>query len=335
MTQDWGVDPARDDVALLPRGTVRSVLRLHAHIAATRPDLIHVAGWGAPQSAAAILMAGARGVPAVVDLDTWRGAGSGWRNAAKRLLLPSLLRRVNHFAPGGRPQTAYLKQFGVPAKKITTVNMTVDVAGMRELIKTGGPEARATFREAHCIPQDGMVALFVGRLVSLKGIDTILVAWRWIRDRHPAAYLVIVGDGVLRGMVEAAARQDARICVVGRLPEDQVWHAYAAADFLVGASRAESWGLVVNEAMAADLPVVVTDAYGCANDLVRHGETGFVVPSNDPAALAHALAALFADEACRGVMAANARRRISAWTVEKQAGNIIRVWDRVLSSGRN
>lgn len=332
MTQHWAFDSIRDDIVMLPVGTVRSIYGLRAHIDATSPRLIHTAGWGAPQSAAAIFLGSSRDVPVVVDLDTWRGSSNPWHGAAKRFVLPRLFRRVTHFAPGGRPQADYLRRCGVPDGNITPVNMTVDVASIRSLIAAGGTAARAAFRNLHGIAQEAVVALFVGRLVALKGIGTILAVWRQIRDRHAGAFLAIVGDGDMRGLVEAGAVQDPRIRVIGHMPADEVWRAYAAADFLVGASRVEPWGLVVNEAMAADLPVVVTDAFGCTADLLRHGETGFVVPVGDTGALANALERLIADGALRRAMASKAHDLITGWTIENQAKNITQVWTQALSS---
>jgi glycosyltransferase involved in cell wall biosynthesis len=67
---------------------------------------------------------------------------------------------------------------------------------------------------------------------------------------------------------------------------------YAAADVLVLPSESETWGLVVNEAMACGLPAIVSDAVGCAPDLIEEGKTGFTYPVGDVDALAGRLAAL-------------------------------------------
>jgi glycosyltransferase involved in cell wall biosynthesis len=141
-----------------------------------------------------------------------------------------------------------------------------------------------------------------------------------------------VGDGEVRATVGAKAQQHPSIRVIGRLSENEVWRAYAATDFFVGTSRIESWGLVINEAMAANLPVVVTNAFGCVDDLVHHGNTGLIVPVDDAEALALALDRLLSDESLRKAMATNVRRLISGWTIEQQASNIIQIWQRSLST---
>jgi glycosyltransferase involved in cell wall biosynthesis len=135
----------------------------------------------------------------------------------------------------------------------------------------------------------------------------------------------------MREHVNAAATRDGTIHLAGRLQADDVWRAYAAADMLAGPSHSEGWGLVVNEAMAADLPVVVTEAYGCAIDLVRDGETGLVVPPGYAHALAGALRTLIEAPVLRRRMAVNAHALISDWTIERQAQRISEIWSRVLN----
>ena len=87
--------------------------------------------------------------------------------------------------------------------------------------------------------------------------------------------LAVAGDGSLRAHVEAiAAKPDCRVTYLGRLSGDDVLRSYLAADLLVLPSLFEPWGLVINEAMACGLPVIVSDRVGCADDLVRPAETG-------------------------------------------------------------
>jgi glycosyltransferase involved in cell wall biosynthesis len=211
--------------------------------------------------------------------------------------------------------------------------MTVDVAAIRRQVAVRGPEARAEFRIRYGIDPDAMVVLFVGRLAPEKGVDTALAAWADLHRRYPKGILVIVGDGELRRRVDDAASSDPTIRAIGRLAAADVWEAYAAADLLIGSSPAEGWGLVVNEAMAAGLPVVVTDGYGCVCDLVRHGKTGMIVQADNPTALSLALHTLLQDETLRIELATNAGRLISDWTIEAQADRIARVWERVLQRG--
>src|SRR5205085_4665905 len=107
----------------------------------------------------------------------------------------------------------------------------------------------------------------------------------------------MAGDGPLRPAVEAAvAERSAPIRLCGFLNQSRIPEAYAAADVLVLPSDGgETWGLVVNEAMAAGRPALVSDQVGCAPDLVLDGQTGYVFPCGNVEPLAAHMARLAAD----------------------------------------
>jgi glycosyltransferase involved in cell wall biosynthesis len=328
LTQSWGASGSGKEV-YLPPGRLASVLALRRRIDETQPALLHVAGWRTHPALAAIFIGSARGLPVVVDLDTWRGEAAGWRAAVKNRTYPWLLGRVSHFAPGGSRQAAYLRNFGVPGNKITKTNMSVDVAGIRASLSRA-PDAGAAFRARHGLKPDAIVALFVGRLMRLKGLEDLLATWSQIAAAVPLARLVIAGDGELRDMVLAAAARDQTILPVGRLSGEDVWHAYASADFVVAPSHREAWGLVVNEAMAAGAPPILTEVFGCVGDLARHMENALIVPPHRPDELANAMLTLARDPLLRARLAREARSIISHWTIQAQAEKISGIWRRAL-----
>jgi glycosyltransferase involved in cell wall biosynthesis len=139
---------------------------------------------------------------------------------------------------------------------------------------------------------DGCVFLYVGRFERVKGLDVLLRAMRDV-----PAHLVLIGSGPLEAELRRAAGE--RIRIVGQLTRDELVPWYAAADVFVLPSRSEPWGMVLNEAAAAGLPLVATDAVGAAHDLIEPGLNGFRVPSEDPGALGEALRALASDDDLR------------------------------------
>ena len=164
LSQKWDLPGAEFTHDVLPAGRVVAMRAMRARIENTSPALLHVAGWSAPPSLTAIVCGHARGVPVVVDSDTWRGKPSVWRGWVKRRLYPQLFKCVTHFAPGGARQVEYLRSFGVPGDKITPIHMTVDVTAIRRFL-TGKPDAGTRFREKIGVVRDATVALYVGRLV--------------------------------------------------------------------------------------------------------------------------------------------------------------------------
>jgi glycosyltransferase involved in cell wall biosynthesis len=322
LTQAWAND-ARADV--LPAGALAAALAVRRRIRATRPDLVQVAGWGHPCSISAIFAAFALGIPVVADHDTWRTASSGLRALARRAVIGEVFRRISCFAPGGARQACYLRDSGVAAQRIRTINMSVDVAAIRAF-HAGDPDAGRGLRDRLGIAPDATVVLFVGRLVARKGLGDLLDAWGAVSAVEPGARLLIVGDGEERGRIEAAAAQDPSIRPLGRLGGDDVWRVYAAADLVAAPSRFEPWGLIVNEAMASGIPAIVTDAFGCVGDLARHEETALVVPAAAPDRLAQAMLRLMRDVALRRLLADGASRVIGDWTIEAEAARLASIW---------
>jgi glycosyltransferase involved in cell wall biosynthesis len=156
--------------------------------------------------------------------------------------------------------------------------------------------------------EPGCRILFVGRFETRKGIDVLAEAIPAVLAAHPEARFVLVGDPDVdedgrgpthRRRIEAlVARFPGRVEVTGAVPRDRLVEEYARADVFVAPSRYESFGLIFLEAMMHGLPCIGTRAGGIP-EVVEDGVTGLLVPPDDPAALADALARLAGDPALR------------------------------------
>jgi glycosyltransferase involved in cell wall biosynthesis len=265
-----------------------------------------------------------------VETDSTLPVSQSWpKRAAKRLLYPIMLRMPAVFLPGGTRQKRYLQHYGVPDSRIVVAQMTVDVAAMASSVTEITAEARQLRRAATGIAPDECVFLFVGRLDPAKGIALLLEAFSRVSARNGKIRLHVAGDGILRDMVTKAIANSARIDWAGRLTGPALLDAYAAADVFVLPSLFEPWGLVVNEAMAAGLPVIASDRVGCVDDLVIHGGTGVVVEADRPNLLADAMTRLADDAPLRRMMRAAGRERIAGWTIEAEAQIVSDAWRRV------
>ena len=129
-----------------------------------------------------------------------------------------------------------------------------------------------------------------------------------------------MGNGSLEPEVARRAARDPRMEVVGYLPQERLPEALARARCLVlpsitTALDREPWGLVVNEAMHAGVPVIATDAVGAAaGGLVRHDSNGLIVPERDPPALAAAIRRLTTDAALAARLGDQARRDVERFS---------------------
>jgi glycosyltransferase involved in cell wall biosynthesis len=162
------------------------------------------------------------------------------------------------------------------------------------------------------LSEDDVAVLCVARLAPEKGIDTLLHAVALAAD--PRLVAVLVGDGPERArLASLAGGLGARAILAGARPPDTVVEAYAAADVFALLSEHEPWGVVVNEAAACGLPLVLSDRVGAGRDLLADGENGLLVSAGDVERAAGALRRLAADRELRRRMGARSRSLVERW----------------------
>jgi rhamnosyl/mannosyltransferase len=165
--------------------------------------------------------------------------------------------------------------------------------------------------------------LYVGRLSRYKGVSHLIAAMQSSPGR-----LAVIGDGPLKPALEAQSRAMGvadRVSFTGFVPDAELGIAYQSADIFVlpSTDRAEGFGYVLLEAMAASLPLISTELGTGTSFVNRHGETGLVVPAEDPRALAEAIRSLARDPALMRRFGQAARDRLQElFTVEGMADAI-------------
>jgi glycosyltransferase involved in cell wall biosynthesis len=173
-------------------------------------------------------------------------------------------------------------------------------------------------RAAFGLPAEDFVILFAGKLEAKKRPDDVL---RAAARLGPGVSVLCVGTGPLEEACRATAGQlGVRVAWAGFLNQSEIGRAYAAADCLVLPSTwGETWGLVVNEALATGLPCVVSDQVGCAPDLIEDGVTGYQYRMGQVEELAAALQRVRAGnnwgDACRG--------RVAAYSLEAASAGLV------------
>ena len=288
------VRPARpDDSVDAARFFGLDVREIGDAVLETDPDVVLVPGWYSITLLRAIRACRRRRIPILYRGDSNLLSGPvGWRRAAWIVKTRLLLRQFDGHLSTGTRSREFLRRFGVPAHRVFDVAPAVDndlftAAAAPHQTVAGRCEAR---RRLGLAP-DAFVPVFVGRLTeSKRPLDAV----RALAKLERPASLLVAGAGPLEERVRAEAVRlgvDARL--IGFRNQTELGEVYASGDCLVlPASSAETWGLVVNEALATGLPCVVSDAVGCAPDLVLPDRTGFVHPCGDVDALAAALEAV-------------------------------------------
>lgn len=269
-----------------PPRDVRAALALRAAVRACEPTLVHAHG----AKAALLALLALPGRPVVVTLHNL--AAGGWVRSLLHALLP---RARAVIAVSEAVRGCY---GGRVAERMSVIPNGVDLSALSPAL--------------HPPPGTAFTVAFLGRLTVEKGVETLLAAL----PRLPEGMRVLAaGEGPLRPLVErAAAAWPDRLRYLGEAAD--VRSLYHAAHAVVIPSLREGQSLVALEAMACGLPVVASRAGGLP-ELVRHGETGLLVPPGDPATLAAALAELAGDpERCRRLGAAG-RGQAAGCTVER------------------
>ena len=291
-----------------------------------RFDAVVVNGWNLRSYWQAVRAARRTGTPVMVrgdsQLVTERGA---LRRTAKRAVYPRLLRSFDAFLTVGRRNEDYYRHYGVAADRLFRSPHCVDNDFFARAAQTAR-QRPDNIRRAIGIADDAMVFVFVGKLIAKKRPLDFLIALEQTRRTRPEVRGLIVGDGPLRAELEEYQRQHDTGCViVGFLNQLEIARAYAAADALVLSSTGgETWGLVVNEAMACGLPAIVSDAAGCAPDLIDEGRTGFTYPCGDIRRLADFMARIAAESpAARRALGRQAADRIAAFSPHAAAAGVI------------
>lgn len=237
-------------------------------------------------------------------------------------LLKKLFAHVSAFATIGTLNREFYRELGVSDERLFHAPYTVDNNYFQS--RAAELPAKSALREAEGLSPDTPVVLFVGKLINRKRPQVLLDAF----DRATTAgeaNLLFVGEGEQRDTLESMNRscgREADIHLLGFKNQSELPRYYKMADVFVLPSARENWGLVVNEAMNFELPVVTSDAVGAAADLVDK-QNGGTVPVDDPEALAAVLKRLLQDETLRKAMGETSKERIDRWGIEDTTGGIV------------
>lgn len=214
---------------------------------------------------------------------------------------------------------------GIRPEQITVIPPGTDFSRFR-------PATAAEATGSPAVP----VVLHVGRLKKYKSTDHLLRAARLLRDRGLVFRVVVLGDGDDLSRLRALAaklRLEDSVEFTGFVPEAEKVSWYRRAAMLVESSAKEGWGLIVMEANACGLPVVVADSPGL-RDSSRDGVNGLVYPYGNIPALAEKLERLLSDEPLRARLGRQAADWARRWTWDKAADDMLACIERTVSRGR-
>jgi glycosyltransferase involved in cell wall biosynthesis len=278
-------------------------------------DAFLVPGWGLKSYLQAARACRRARVPVLVRGDSQLASQRGGAlRMAKALVFPLFLRRFDGFLYVGQRNREYLRHYGVRPDRMFFSPHCID----NDAFRAGSEAARL---KAPRDRGDRARLLFVGKLVDSKRPFDLLQAASLVRGRGGGVEVAFAGAGEAEDKVrQAAASSGVPAVFHGFVNQSGLPAVYASADLIVAPS-VETWGLVVNEAMACGLPAVVSDAVGCGPDLVEEGLTGAIFPLGDTAGFARAIERVLALDPARSRAAI--AERMAVYSPERTAEGII------------
>ena len=241
---------------------------------------------------------------------------AGGRRLLRRPVMAAFHGLVDRAMAIGSANAEYYRAMGVPEQKIYVAPYSVDNA--RFIADSSLSAADRRIWRAHFdIPGDGPAILYAAKFTRRKRPDDLLQAALRIRGSGAPPFTVVMcGSGEMDAELRAFCLSNGldNVVFTGFVNQANLPKLYGACDVFVLPSGNEPWGLAVNEAMCASLPIVVSREVGCVPDLVTEGVNGFTPDAGDIDALTSALRQLVENAELREAQGKASRERISSWS---------------------
>jgi 1,2-diacylglycerol 3-alpha-glucosyltransferase len=294
-----------------------------------RPSAVAIPGWADAIAFSAIQWCMANGVPIIVMSETteWDEPRRPWKEWIKR----RILRTCAAGLVGGQPHAEYLSRLGMSREHIFQGYDAVDndyFTQKAKEAKSQGPE----IRKKHGLPENYFLAS--ARFVDKKNLFNLIRAYgryHELAKKDPGRKngqtwdLVLLGDGPLKPALSsfvASLGLQKFVLMPGFKQYNELPEFYALAKVFIHASTVEQWGLVVNEAMASGLPVLVSSRCGCAQDLVKPGVNGFTFDPYNPAEIAEKMFQISDAKFPLSDFGAASERIIAEWSPDRFANGL-------------
>lgn len=256
-----------------------SILRALDRVAAENPDKIIISTPG-PVGALGAVLAKIQSVQCVgvYHTDFSKQAdlyiGDEWISSVIEKYTRWFYRRMDEIRVPTRRYMDMLLDRGFARDKMKIFSRGIDADFVRD-----APSKRDQIRNRHELG-DGPTLFYAGRIGKEKNVDFLFEIFDELATRMEGLKLVLAGDGPERDRLREERRGDPGVVFAGRVPREELCHYYQVADVFLFPSTTDTFGMVVLEAQACGTPAVVTDVGG-PQEIVRDGQTGFIVPATD------------------------------------------------------
>lgn len=258
-------------------------------------------------------------VPCIFWGEKMLGASGGLKGHLQKVFASALNRCAAIAAIGSRAQQDYQQRF--PQHPIFNVPYYCDLSEFASTVKR---------------PRNPITILFCGQMIDRKGVDLLLQAFEWLTQTGATVRLLLVGrEAELPEMMRSLSPEtQQQIDYAGFHDPEHLPQFFEQADLFVLPSRYDGWGVVVNQAVGAGLPIVCSDAVGAAVDLVEPGINGAIVPAGDAIALYRALSFYVQQPEALQQASQASRQKADDWTPEAGAKRWYNVFLDLLSKSQ-
>ncbi len=292
--------------------------KTHSSLKSTKPDVVAIPGWSDKVALIALDWCNENKVPIILMSESTEADFK--RYTIKELIKSSIVNRFSSALVGGLRARDYLIKLGFKSESIFLGYDVVD----NHYFQSNSDKARRSsisIRNKLGLPADYFLAS--NRFVDKKNIPGLINSYaQYVRKVKKPWSFVLLGDGPLKGLIIKQIEKmgiSSLMKLPGFVQYDLLPSYYGLANVFVHASTSEQWGLVVNEAMAAGLPMLVSNRCGCSSDLIQEGMNGFTFDPYDRSALTNLMIKLTDPQMKLKPLGEKSRKIIRSWSPKRFA----------------
>ncbi len=224
---------------------------------------------------------------------------SSWQRMITKLYVRNIVNNASSLICVGKESKEYLKHLNTGQKKDIYVALsTIDTELFNKRSKENYSK-KIILKNKFKIPANKTVILYVGQFIPRKGVDVLLEAYNLVKNKNKCLVLLGYGAEIEKYKDIIKSKNIKSVYFLPHMEISELIDVYSFSDIFVLPSREETWGLVVNEAIACKLPVIVSNKVGCAKDLVSQNKNGYVFDHNNPSELTEMLSKLLNSKTLR------------------------------------
>lgn len=294
-------------------------LTIFGEINKINPDVVILSGWDLLTYQLTYLYCKMNRIKVII----WSGSTKfepSWRRNLSLPLVKVMVKNADALIAYGNRAKEYLLGLGASNNKIFISYNTTDIS----MYSKGCNKYKKELEKKKMGLSGKKIILFYGQLIERKGVDILIKAFGTVIQYMTNVSLLIVGSGPMKENLENLSKKlrISEIYFIDDPGDKKISKYYSIADIFVLPSREEVWGLVVNEAMACGLPVVVSEFAGSSRDLIKNGENGYIFKGGEVNDLANKLIMPLKNKSKLSEMGDSSRKLIQGFTPEKSVKSI-------------